>query len=47
LMGAFVIGLAITRYVLVNPPIAGLDREELCRWAAPIIQQLLMGPAPQ
>jgi tetracycline repressor-like protein len=31
LMGAFVIGLAIARYVLVNPPIAGLDREELSR----------------
>jgi AcrR family transcriptional regulator len=46
LMGAFVIGLAITRYVLVNPPIANLSREELSRWAAPVIQQLLVGPAP-
>jgi hypothetical protein len=45
-MGAFVIGLAITRYVLVNPPIAGLDREELSRWALPTIRQLLVGPAP-
>jgi AcrR family transcriptional regulator len=46
LMGAFVIGLAITRYVLVNPPIASLSREELGRWAAPVIRQLLVGPAP-
>ncbi|MGA9489419.1 MAG: TetR family transcriptional regulator [Mycobacterium sp.] len=46
LMGAFVIGLAITRYVLVNPPMASLSREELSRWAAPVITQLLVGPAP-
>jgi hypothetical protein len=45
-MGAFVIGLAITRYVLVNPPVASLSREELSRWAAPVIKQLLVGPAP-
>jgi len=45
LMGAFVIGLATTRYVLVNPPIANLSREELSRWAAPVIRQLLVGPA--
>jgi AcrR family transcriptional regulator len=46
LMGAFVIGLATTRYVLVNPPIADLSRDELSRWAAPVIRQLLVGPAP-
>ena len=46
LMGAFVIGLATTRYVLENPPIATLSREELTRWAAPVIHQLLVGPAP-
>ena len=45
-MGAFVIGLATTRYVLVNPPIANLSRDELSRWAAPVIRQLLVGPAP-
>ena len=45
-MGAFVIGLATTRYVLVNPPIANLSRAELSRWAAPVIRQLLVGPAP-
>jgi AcrR family transcriptional regulator len=46
LMGAFVIGLATTRYILKNPPIATLSREELTRWAAPVIRQLLVGPAP-
>jgi AcrR family transcriptional regulator len=46
LMGAFVIGLATTRYVLRNPPIASLSRDELSRWAAPVIRQLLVGPAP-
>ena len=46
LMGAFVIGLATTRYILENPPIASLSREELSRWAAPVIRQLLVGPVP-
>ena len=46
LMGAFVIGLATTRYVLKNPPIVSLSREELTRWAAPVVRQLLVGPAP-
>jgi AcrR family transcriptional regulator len=46
LVGAFVIGIATTRYVLMNPPIANLTRDELSRWAAPVIQRLLVGPAP-
>jgi AcrR family transcriptional regulator len=46
LMGSFVIGLATTRYVLENPPIANISRDELSRWAAPVITQLLVGPAP-
>jgi AcrR family transcriptional regulator len=46
LVGAFVIGIATTRYVLMNPPIANLSREELSRWAAPVIRRLLVGPAP-
>lgn len=43
---AFVIGLAMTRSVLPNPPIAGLSREELSRWAGPVFRQLLTGAAP-
>ena len=46
LTDAFVIGLAATRSVLANPPVANLSREELSRWAAPVFRQLLVGPAP-
>lgn len=46
LMGAFVIGLATTRYVLANPAVANLSHDELIRWAAPVIRQLLAGSAP-
>lgn len=46
LMGAFVIGLATTRYVLINRPVAKLSREELTRWAAPVITRLLVGQIP-
>jgi len=44
LMGAFVIGLATTRYVLANPAVADLSREDLLRFARPVIHQLLLGP---
>lgn len=43
---AFVIGLAMTRSILPNPPMTALSREELSRWAAPVFRQLLVGPAP-
>jgi AcrR family transcriptional regulator len=46
LMGAFVIGLATTRYVLANPAVADLNHDELIAWARPVICQLLVGPAP-
>jgi AcrR family transcriptional regulator len=46
LMGAFVVGLATTRYVLANPAVADLSHEELIAWARPVIRQLLVGPAP-
>jgi AcrR family transcriptional regulator len=45
-LDAFVIGLAATRSVLANPPVASLTRDELSRWAAPVFRQLLVGPAP-
>lgn len=44
LMGAFVIGLATTRYVLANPAVADLGHDELIRFARPVILQLLVGP---
>ncbi|HEV7422051.1 MAG TPA: TetR family transcriptional regulator [Mycobacterium sp.] len=46
LMGAFIIGLATTRYVLANPAVADLSHDELIRWAGPVVRQLLVGPAP-
>ncbi len=46
LTDAFVIGLAMTRMVLANGPVANLSREELTRWAGPVFRQLLTGPAP-
>jgi AcrR family transcriptional regulator len=46
LTDAFVVGLATTRSVLANPPVANLSREELSRWAGPVFRQLLTGPAP-
>ena len=46
LMGAFVIGLATTRYVLATPAVADLGHDELIGWARPVIRQLLVGPAP-
>jgi hypothetical protein len=46
LMGAFVIGLATTRYVLANPAVADLGHDELIGWARPVIRALLLGPAP-
>jgi hypothetical protein len=45
-MGAFVIGLATTRYVLTNPAVADLGHDELIAWARPVIRQLLVGAAP-
>ncbi|MBI3213934.1 MAG: TetR/AcrR family transcriptional regulator [Mycobacterium sp.] len=46
LMGAFVIGLATTRYVLANPGVADLSHQDLIRFARPVIDQLLLGPIP-
>lgn len=46
LLGAFVIGLATTRYVLANPAVANLSHAELISWAAPVVRHLLMGAAP-
>ncbi|HYO01098.1 MAG TPA: TetR family transcriptional regulator [Mycobacterium sp.] len=46
LVGAFIIGLATTRYVLSNPAVAQLNHAELIGWASPVIRHLLVGPAP-
>ncbi|MET0898272.1 MAG: TetR family transcriptional regulator [Mycobacterium sp.] len=46
LLGAFVIGLATTRYVLANPAVVNLSHDDMIRWTSPVITQLLTGPAP-
>ncbi|HEY9266069.1 MAG TPA: TetR family transcriptional regulator [Mycobacterium sp.] len=46
LMGAFVIGLATTRYALAVPAVANLGHDELIRFARPVIRQLLLEPIP-
>jgi AcrR family transcriptional regulator len=46
LTDAFVIGLAMTRSVLPDLPVAQLSRAELSRWAGPVFQKLLVGSAP-
>ena len=46
LMGAFIIGLATTRYVLANPAVEMLSHDELIRWARPVVRQLLLDEAP-
>lgn len=46
LTAAFISGIAITRYILKTSPVVGLSREELCRWAAPVVRTFLVGPLP-
>jgi AcrR family transcriptional regulator len=41
LIGALVLGLVHARYILRNPPIAEMSREELERWIAPVIEGYL------
>lgn len=46
MVGALIIGLATARYALNSPGLVMMDRTQLTAWAAPIIEQLLTGPAP-
>ena len=46
LLGAMIIGLPTTRYVLTNPAVTSLGHDELVQWTRPIIRQILVGPAP-
>jgi AcrR family transcriptional regulator len=43
---AFVIGLAMTRTMIADLPVADISREDLGRWAAPVFRELLVEPAP-
>jgi AcrR family transcriptional regulator len=46
LAGALIMGLATTRYALRAPGVTAMDQEEITAWAAPVLEQLLTGPAP-
>ncbi|MEA5360572.1 TetR family transcriptional regulator [Amycolatopsis sp., V23-08] len=46
LLGSFLLGLATTRYVLATPGIATMPPDRLAAWAAPVIREILTGPAP-
>jgi Tetracyclin repressor-like, C-terminal domain len=46
LVGAFIIGLATTRYALAAPDVAAMGQAQITAWAAPVIERLLTGPAP-
>ncbi|MDT7798718.1 MAG: hypothetical protein QOI78_2151 [Actinomycetota bacterium] len=46
LLGSFLLGLATTRYVLATPGIATMPPGRLAGWAAPVIREILTGPAP-
>jgi AcrR family transcriptional regulator len=39
-------GLAIGRYVLAVPPLAGMPLDDVVAWVAPAIQRYLTGPPP-
>ncbi|WP_329100469.1 TetR family transcriptional regulator [Micromonospora sp. NBC_01699] len=43
LISSQVLGLALTRYVLLLPPVVGLDRAALVDWLGPTIQRYLLG----
>ncbi|WP_284740039.1 TetR/AcrR family transcriptional regulator [Amycolatopsis sp. RTGN1] len=45
LLGSQILGLAVSRYVLKVPPLAGMGRDELEAWVAPVIRHYLTGPA--
>lgn len=46
LAGSVIIGLAWSRYILRNPLLAGLSREDFVRLAGPALEAALSGAAP-
>lgn len=46
LLGSFLLGIATTRYVLATPGMATMSPARLTSWAAPVIREILTGPAP-
>jgi AcrR family transcriptional regulator len=46
LVASQMIGLAMTRYVLALPPMAGMPRQDVIAWIAPVLQRYLTRPLP-
>ncbi|GAA2559205.1 TetR family transcriptional regulator [Winogradskya consettensis] len=46
LLGALILGLAMTRYVMQAPAMADLSRDQLTAWIRPLMHHILTGPAP-
>lgn len=47
LVGAQILGLALSRYVLRLPPLVAMSREDATRWIAPVLQHYLRSPSPR
>lgn len=47
LLGSLVLGIAVSRYVLENPAMTAMSREQLVAWSAPLLTHALTGPAPR
>jgi AcrR family transcriptional regulator len=46
LVGSQLLGLAVARYVLGVPPLAGMDDARLIEWLRPVLAHYLADPAP-
>lgn len=46
LVGAQLLGVAVSRYILKTPPLVSMGDEELTRWLRPVIESYLTRPYP-
>ena len=46
LVGSQLLGLAVARYMLGVPPLAGMDDALLIEWLRPVLAHYLADPAP-
>jgi AcrR family transcriptional regulator len=46
LVGSQLLGLAVARYILGVPPLAGMDDAQLIEWLRPVLAHYLADPAP-
>ena len=46
LVGSQLLGLAVARYILCSPPLAGMDDAQLIEWLRPVLAHYLADPAP-